>query len=57
VNGSTRLARLASSRKMTLRCRLLPPVLDVHSKPMKAVKRPGSFDSSAASIVSCHAAR
>jgi hypothetical protein len=42
---------------MQTRCRLFPPVLLVHSKPMKAVKRPGSFAASAASIVSRHAER
>ena len=45
------------SRKMTLRWRLLPPVFEVHSKPMNAVKRPGSFASSAALMVSSQAER
>ena len=42
---------------MTFRWRLLPPVFEVHSKPMKAVNRPGSFASSAALIVSRQALR
>ncbi len=42
---------------MTLRWRLLPFSFEVHSKPMNAVNLPGSFDSSAALIVSCHAER
>ncbi len=57
VYGSTWRAEGASSRKTTLRCRLLPPVFDVHSKPMKAVNRPGSFASSAALMAWCHALR
>ena len=57
VYGSVKLAFEASSRKITLRCRLLPPSFEVHSKPMNAVKRPGSLASSAALIVVSHALR
>ncbi len=57
VNGSTRLAFVPSSRKITLRWRLLPFVFEVHSKPMKAVNRPGSLYASAALMVSCQAER
>ena len=57
VYGSICRAFVASSRKTTLRCRLLPPVFEVHSKPMKAVKRPGSFAASAALTACCHALR
>ena len=57
VNGSTRRAMSPLPRKMTLRCRLLPPVFEVHSKPMKAVNRPGSLCVSAASMTFSHAER
>ena len=57
VYGSICSAFVASSRKITFRWRLLPPVFDVHSKPMKAVKRPDSFASSAAFTAFCQAPR
>ena len=57
VYGSTSAACRPSPRKITLRCRLLPPVFEVHSKPMKAVKRPGSLYASADLIVSIQALR
>ena len=43
------------SRKNTLRCRLLPFGTEVHSKPMMAVKRPGSLYFSAAAVIRFHA--
>ena len=39
-NGTIWSALSLPSRKITLRCRLLPAASEVHSKPMKAVKPP-----------------
>src|SRR5262249_8455391 len=55
--GSTRLALSAPSRKITLGCRLFPFGIEVHSNPMKAVKRPGSLYFSAAALLACQAER
>jgi hypothetical protein len=52
-NGSTRAGLSPSSLKITTRCRLLGFCMvlrDDHSKPMRAVNRPGSLCFSAASI-------
>src|SRR5688500_19064957 len=54
VNGSTRAAFAPFSRKMMLRCRLLPPEFDVYSQPIKAVNRPGSLGYSVALMSSLH---
>ena len=44
-----RLATLESPRKITFRWRLYPPIA-VHSKPMRAVNRPGSLYLSASAV-------
>ena len=54
--GTTWFTRSAPSRKMTVRCRLLPPGAQVHSKPCSVVKTPGWFHFSAAAVACAQAA-
>ena len=54
--GRTWFTRSALSRKMTVRCRLLPPGAEVHSKPCSVVKTPGWFHFSAAAVACAQAA-
>ena len=54
--GRIWLTRSAPSRKMTVRCRLLPPGALVHSKPCSVVNTPGSFHFSAAAVACVQAA-
>jgi len=57
LKGWNRAATSAPALVNTTRCRLAPAGIELHSQPISAVNRPGSFWASAARTASCQTDR